>query len=125
MTDDNLEERMLDKLEEIKKARLIALQSVKDETELDAWRVAYLGRNSPLMQIFNGLSTLSPQERPKVGHEANSVRMVLEGVLKEKKEAIKYSALAKSLEEDSLDVTLPGRSMHIGPFHSLTPTTIP
>ena len=51
MTDDNLEERMLDKLEEIKKAGLIALQSVKDETELDAWRVAYLGRNSPLMQI--------------------------------------------------------------------------
>jgi len=111
---------MLDKLEEIKKAGLIALQSVKDETELDAWRVAYLGRNSPLMQIFNGLSTLSPQERPKVGHEANSVRMVLEGVLKEKKEAIKYSALAKSLEEDSLDVTLPGRSMHIGRLHPST-----
>ncbi len=111
---------MLDRLEEIKSTGLIALQSVKNETELEAWRVAHLGRNSPLMQIFSGLGALSPQERPKVGHEANFVKTIFEGVLKEKKEAIKQHELAKSLEEEALDVTLPGRAKHIGRLHPST-----
>ena len=35
-------------------------------------------------------------------------------------EAIKAAALAKSLEEESLDVTLPGREVHLGRLHPST-----
>jgi phenylalanyl-tRNA synthetase alpha chain len=116
----NLEARMLDKLNEIEKDGLKALQSVQNETELVAWRVAHLGRNSPLMQIFDKLGALSMQERPAVGHAANFTKTVLEGVLLEKEKVIKAAALAKSLEEESLDVTLPGRGIHLGRLHPST-----
>jgi phenylalanyl-tRNA synthetase alpha chain len=36
------------------------------------------------------------------------------------REAIKAAALAKSLEEEQLDVTLPGRSIHMGRLHPST-----
>jgi len=111
---------MLDELNAIQKSAMEALRSVENEAELDAWRVTYLGRNSGLTQVFSKLGTLSPQERPEIGHHANHVRNILEGLLKEKTEAVKRSALERSLNEAKLDVTLPGRPVHVGRLHPST-----
>src|SRR5574339_1097101 len=98
---------MLDKLSEIEKAALESLEAVKDQVALEAWRVANVGRSSPLMQVFAELGKLSKEERPAVGAAANRVKVKLESAFAERVEAIKASALAKSLEEEQLDVTLP------------------
>jgi phenylalanyl-tRNA synthetase alpha chain len=55
------------------------------------------------------LGKLSKEEKPVVGAEANRVKVALESALAERAEAVKNAALAKSLEEEKLDVTLPGR----------------
>ncbi|MCA2000726.1 MAG: phenylalanine--tRNA ligase subunit alpha, partial [Chloroflexi bacterium] len=55
---------MLDKLNEIEKSALESLAKVGDQAGLDAWRVANLGRSSPLMQFFSGLGKLSKEEKP-------------------------------------------------------------
>ena len=111
---------MLDKLNEIEKSALETLNAVKDPDALEAWRIANVGRSSPLMQVFSELGKLSKEERPAIGAAANRVKVALESALAERAEAIKASALAKSLEEDSLDVTLPGRNVHLGRLHPST-----
>jgi phenylalanyl-tRNA synthetase alpha chain len=111
---------MLDRLKEIEKTGLAALESVKDQAALDAWRVAHLGRSSPLMQVFSGLGQLSKEERPAVGQAANRVKVALEAALAERTEAVKAAAMAKSLEEEELDVTLPGRGVRVGRLHPST-----
>ncbi len=111
---------MLDKLSEIEKSALESLALVKDATSLDAWRLAQLGRSSPLMQVFSGFGVLTKEERPVVGQAANRVKVALEAALAEKTEAVKRSALERSLSEEKLDVTLPGRSVHIGRLHPST-----
>jgi phenylalanyl-tRNA synthetase alpha chain len=111
---------MLDKLQEIENAARESLANVQDESALEAWRVAHLGRSSPLMQVFAGLGTLSKEERPAVGSAANRVKAALESALAERVEAVKAAALAKSLEEEALDVTLPGRAVHLGRLHPST-----
>jgi len=111
---------MQDKLNAIEKAALEALESVKDQAALDAWRVSHVGRSSPLMQVFSELGKLSKEERPVVGQAANKVKMALEAALAERTEAVKAAALAKSLEEEQLDVTLPGRTVNIGRLHPST-----
>jgi phenylalanyl-tRNA synthetase alpha chain len=111
---------MLDKLNEIEKSALESLQSIKDPASLEAWRVAHVGRSSPLMQVFAELGKLSKEERPVIGSAANRVKVALESALTGKSEAVKHAALAKSLEEESLDVTLPGRSIHLGRLHPST-----
>src|SRR5512144_1899694 len=110
----------VDKLNEIEKTALESLESVHDQAALEAWRVANVGRSSPLMQVFAGLGKLSREERPAVGAEANRVKVALEAALTERTEAVKAAALAKSLEEEQLDVTLPGRNIHMGRLHPST-----
>ncbi|MEP0807530.1 MAG: phenylalanine--tRNA ligase subunit alpha [Chloroflexota bacterium] len=111
---------MLEQLNEIEKAALESLASVADQAALEAWRVAHIGRSSPLMQVFAGLGKLSKEERPVVGAAANRVKAALEAAFEEKVRAIKEAALAKSLAEERLDVTLPGRAVHVGRLHPST-----
>jgi phenylalanyl-tRNA synthetase alpha chain len=111
---------MLDKLNEIEKTALESLNTVHDPAALEAWRVSNVGRSSPLMQVFAELGKLSKEERPTVGAAANRVRVALEAALTERAEAIKAAMLAKSLEEDQLDVTLPGREIQMGRLHPST-----
>ena len=108
---------MLDRLNEIEKAALESLASITDQAALDAWRIANVGRSSPLMQVFAGFGKLSKEERPVVGAAANRVKAALESALEERTQAVKNAALAKSLEEEKLDVTLPGREVNIGRLH--------
>ena len=111
---------MLDQLNEIEKSALESLASVVDATGLEAWRVAQLGRSSPLMTVFAGLGKLGKEERPAVGQAANRVKVALESALEERTKLIKETLLAKSLEEEALDVTLPGRAINIGRLHPAT-----
>ncbi|HSK67098.1 MAG TPA: phenylalanine--tRNA ligase subunit alpha, partial [Anaerolineales bacterium] len=111
---------MLEQLNEIEKKAMDALNAVQDPAALEAWRVAHVGRSSPLMQVFAGLGKLSKEERPAVGAAANRVKVALESSLAERGEAIKAALLAKSLEEEQLDVTLPGREVHMGRLHPST-----
>jgi phenylalanyl-tRNA synthetase alpha chain len=111
---------MQDQLNDIESSALEALASVSTEEALQAWKTAQLGRSSPLMQVFAGLGKLSKEERPAVGSAANRVKVALEAALAARETEIKAAALAKSLEEDALDVTLPGRTVHVGRLHPST-----
>lgn len=111
---------MQDKLNGIEKAALESLASVTEPSALEAWRVTHLGRSSELMEVFSGLGKLSKEERPVIGQAANRVKVALESALEEQSKLVKQAALAKSLEEDQLDVTLPGRSKHVGRLHPST-----
>ena len=116
---------MQEKLNEIEQTALQSLEAVKDETSLEAWRVANVGRTSPLMMVFAELGRLSKEERPAVGQAANRVKVALESALAERAQIIKQQALAKSLEEEKLDVTLPGRASVRGPAAPLHPAAAP
>lgn len=108
---------MLDKLNEIEKAALESLSFINDQAALEVWRVANVGRSSPLMQVFAEFGKLPKEQKPVIGAAANRVKMALESALQEKVKAIKKAALTKSLAEEKLDVTLPGRTVNIGRLH--------
>jgi phenylalanyl-tRNA synthetase alpha chain len=108
---------MLDKLKEIQSTALAALEAVQDEAAQEAWRVAFLGRSSPLMQVFSGFGQLSKEERPVVGQAANDVKKVLEAAFGSRSETIRQAALERSLGGERLDVTLPGRRVPPGRLH--------
>jgi phenylalanyl-tRNA synthetase alpha chain len=108
---------MLEKLTEIERLGLDALGLVQDESALEAWRVAHLGRSSALMQLFNGFGQLSREERPVIGQRANEVKKALETAYGTRFEEIKQAALKRSIEQEQLDVTLPGRLVPLGRLH--------
>src|SRR5512136_2997268 len=100
---------MLEQFYPIEKTALEALKAVQNEAALEAWRVAYLGRSSSLMQVFDKLGSLPKEERPAIGRRANQVKQLLEFALAGKAEALRQASLARSLHQERLDVSLPGR----------------
>jgi phenylalanyl-tRNA synthetase alpha chain len=108
---------MLPELDKIEQNAHQALDSVQDEASLEQWRIAHLGRSSPLMLVFDQLGKLSKEERPLIGRRANEVKRALESALSERSEAMRQAALQRSLQAERLDVTLPGRALPIGRFH--------
>jgi len=111
---------MLVKLDVLRTEALSELDSIDNPGALEAWRVCYLGRKSALTQILRGLAGLSLDEKRAVGAAANELRSHLEKSLALKEEAVKEIQIARSIEKDSLDVTLPGSPPSIGRLHPTT-----
>ncbi len=113
-------EKELQKLEQIKADALAVLADAADAEALEAWRVAHLGRSSPVMAVFSSMGQLDNDLRPVMGKAANEVRQALEAALAEKRQALEEAALEKALATEQLDVTLPGRPVTRGRLHPLT-----
>ena len=110
---------MLDRLSELERQALAGLEGA-DEAGLQAWRVRYLGRSAELGEIMEGLENLPKGERPAVGRRANEVKSSLEAAYEARAEALHAAALQRSLLEERLDVTLPGRPSLRGRLHPAT-----
>lgn len=111
---------MLDKLKKIEAEGLAALQAITSNDDLEKWRIENLSRSSEIMSVFSQMGSLSKEERPLVGQQANVVKQALEQAFVEKKEAIKNESLSRSLASEVLDVTLPGRPVRKGGYHPAT-----
>ncbi len=114
------EANILDQLEEMQQNALQVIAAVEDEAALQAWRTAHLGRSAPVMQVFSSLPKVDKALRPQVGQRANQVKLALEAAFSERSEAIKAAALQRSLTQERVDVTLPGRRPERGRFHPTT-----
>jgi phenylalanyl-tRNA synthetase alpha chain len=108
---------MLDRLDAIEESALAELERAADDAGLQAWKVRFLGRSAELASVLDGLRDLPKPERPAVGRRANEVKARLEQAYEARAEALRAEALARSLAEDRLDVTLPGRPIARGRLH--------
>jgi phenylalanyl-tRNA synthetase alpha chain len=111
---------MSEQLEQIESSALAELQSVRIDEDLQQWKVTHLGRNSPLMRVFDGLGGLPKEERPQIGRRANEVKRLLEAALEERGQSLRQAALLQALSTERLDVTLPGRPVVRGRLHPTT-----
>lgn len=111
---------MKEQLEAIKAKALSELESASSAADLEQLRVSYLGKKSPLTAALKNMGSLSPEERPIVGQMANAIKAELAAALDEAKEKIGKLELAKKLESEKIDVTLPSKRCACGKLHPLT-----
>ena len=106
----------LESLADLRRRALDGAKGARTPSELQSLRVQVLGRKGELTQVLRGLKELAPEERVRVGQEANRLKDDLEAVLAERKSALEDAAEA---EAAALDVTLPGRRPWTGRRHVL------
>jgi phenylalanyl-tRNA synthetase alpha chain len=105
----------------LRERALAELKTADGPDALEAWRISYLGRRGALTEALRGLSGLPAEQRPAAGQAANETKRVLEAALEQQQTAARGQALTQALEEERIDVTLPGRPVARGALH---PTTI-
>ncbi len=113
---------MLQQLEELKLNAIRELGSTANITELESWRVHYLGKKSQLTRALRSLATLPLEERKAVGAYANEVKANLENSLQQKRQVLREIELAASVKKEPIDITLPGRPLPTGNLHPITQT---
>ncbi|MBP1587336.1 MAG: phenylalanine--tRNA ligase subunit alpha [Clostridia bacterium] len=114
---------MIEKLAEIKKLFTDKISGASTEESLENLRVEFLGKKGFMTGLMKMMGQLDAQERPKVGQAANEVRTYIETKLGEKKNELKAQALLCALEQEKLDVTIPGTPAAAGSLHPLNQVT--
>ncbi len=90
--------------------------------ELDAVRVAFLGKKGELTEQLKGLGNMSAEARPAAGQAINRAKQQVQTALEARKNALEDADLAAQLEAEAVDVSLPGRGQPTGSVHPVTRT---
>ncbi len=109
---------MLEKVQELREEALEALRAASNLTELDDWRVRYLGRKGgALTQLLRGMAELPAEERPALGRAANELKSTLQEAYEARQEELRRPTVEMV---KAIDVTLPGRPVNLGRLHLTT-----
>lgn len=111
---------ILKQLNDFTEDALKRLQDITTESDLNNWRLSTLGKRSLVQDVFSQLAQAAPQDRPLLGKGANQARKQLEEALETKATELAGAELNRRLDEEKLDITLPGRKPVSGHLHPAT-----
>jgi len=109
-------EKKINKIREVVISKLNLSSNLKDVEKL---KVEYLGRKGVVTLLLRKLVTLSLTDRPKIGRLLNQIKREIEELLKIRTAEIERLEKNKRLQEESIDVTLPGRKLGRGNLHPI------
>ena len=98
------------------------LAEVSKESALEQWRATYLGRKGRLTAVLRSLGEIAPEERKRIGLEANRVKAELEQAFVERRDVLEAKRIEKKVKGGRIDVSLPARPLTEGRLHPVTQT---
>ena len=108
---------LVDELSALAEETLSSISGASTSVELEAIRVAVLGKSGSLTGYLRSMGQVPKEERAEVGKAVNATRVKVESALEEAKARISAAELASSIDAAAVDVTLPGRAQQIGTRH--------
>lgn len=108
---------MSEQFDSIEQTALAALEAISELAALEQWRVAHLGRSSPLATVLGNLGKLPKEERPAAGQRGNAAKRKLEEAFTVKETALRQADMERAMTRGAVDVTLPGRAPARGRIH--------
>ncbi len=114
---------MKDRLHELEKDALAAIDGAGSPATLQEIRVAFLGKKGAVTDIMKGMRDLTPEERPFVGALVNSLKESLESAFTSRSSALQQAAVNERISSEKIDISLPGRQAFSGSKHPVTLVT--
>jgi phenylalanyl-tRNA synthetase alpha chain len=100
----------------------LAISQSSDVAALDAVRVSYLGKKGEVTAQLKNLGRLPAGERPAAGQAINRVKLEIQELLESRKAELGQAAIESKLEQEKVDISLPGRRRASGGLHPVTLT---
>jgi phenylalanyl-tRNA synthetase alpha chain len=110
---------MIEYLIELIKKALDEVHAAHDLPGVEEIRVRYLSKKGEVSLMMGKLRDLPQEERPAFGQKVNEAKEQIEHALYVKKQALEEVELLKTLEQEKIDVTLPGYQLYQGSIHPL------
>ncbi len=109
-----------EKIRELQSSALERIHSATTPEALEAVRVDVLGRKGLLAGFSKEFGKLTPDARAAAGKALNAAKEAIEAAFDAKNKAFADAALAKRLESEWLDLTLPAPGVRPGSLHPVT-----
>jgi len=96
------------------------IENADDIESINNVRNKYLAKKSELIGLMSLLGGLSPEGRKELGQRLNEAKNTIADLITLKFDKINERALQKKLEEEKIDISLPGIKHEVGgrnPFH--------
>ena len=110
---------MKELMQKLREASLQAVSQAPTMETLEDMRVRYLGKKGELTGILRQMGKLSAEERPAMGQLANQLRADIEAAIDARRESLSKALLEMKLQQETLDVTLPGEANRLGHKHPM------
>lgn len=110
----------MDQIAELRGKFLDQIGSAPDAEALEAVRLAALGKKGEISLKMRELGRMTPEERQIAGPALNGLKSEIDAALKARKAALDDAALDARLQQEWLDVTLPGRPRPAGTIHPIS-----
>ena len=107
-------------LEALRTSAAEKIAAAQSRADLEALRIAYLGKKGELTAILKQMGKLSPEERPVMGQLANEARAFIEDAINASDSVLKEKEKNERLAAETLDVTMPGKKVTLGHKHPLS-----
>jgi phenylalanyl-tRNA synthetase alpha chain len=99
-----------------------SVSEAADLAAIDGVRVAYLGKKGELTAQLKSLGRLPAEERPAAGQAINQAKNQVQEWIETRMLALSDAAISSRLQNETVDVTLPGRGRAAGGLHPVTLT---
>jgi phenylalanyl-tRNA synthetase alpha chain len=116
-------ESLRERLETLRREVERQLGAASELADVEEIRVRTLGKKGALTAEAKAIGALPAADRPAAGEHVNEVKDALEAAIGERQAELATGALARRLESESIDVTLPGRRRGQGTRHPLSVVT--
>jgi phenylalanyl-tRNA synthetase alpha chain len=98
------------------------LSSIKDNATLQQVKANYLGKKGVIASLMGNMRDLSIEERKEIGMKSNKIKAELEEMFEAKRKEIEEAIINAKLQNETIDVTLPGVNLSSGSIHPLNQT---
>ncbi len=111
---------MREQITEIQQQFDVDVTNVVNRKTLDDLRVKYLRKKGPVQDLMHGLRDVDSTERPAAGKAINDLKEHIESSCSALEDKILVKEDEKRFQDESIDVTIPGRKRFIGRKHPIT-----
>lgn len=107
-------------LKDIKEDAINKIKTADSLEKVQEIRTEFTGRKSKLNGILKGIKNLKPEERGEIGKLSNQVKQTIAEMVDKKEHELEEQKLKAALNEDWIDVTIPGKKPKAGALHPVT-----
>lgn len=113
----------MEQIEQLQKEALEKIRDCQQGSTLNELRVYYLGKKGPVQGLMKNMKSLSSEEKPIFGQKVNQLKQELSQAIEEKRQELAQIEMLAKIENEKIDITLPGRKPHLANLHPLNLVT--
>jgi phenylalanyl-tRNA synthetase alpha chain len=97
-----------------------AISDAESPAVIEQLRINLFGKKGQLTDLLKQVSQAPVDIRPELGRLVNQAKQDLMTCLQQREQDIQAQYLADRLQQETIDITLPGRHSAIGSFHPVS-----